>query len=424
MAMIMFLCLFLFFLLGVPIAFALGAASLFSLIYNGGTPLITLPQRIFVAMDSFPLMAVPLFLLAGTLMEVGGVSERIVTFVKALVGHIRGSLAYINVLVSMLFAGISGAAVADTAAVGSVMLPAMKKEGYNMRFAVPLQGAAGSIGVIIPPSIPMIIFAVTAGTVSISSLFLAGIIPGILIGLSLLVLSYFFAGNKESVHQRFSWKEALIRTKDGLIALFMPLIILGGILSGIFTPTESAVIAVMYAIIVGGFIYKELTIKQIPEIVTKTALTTGAVMLIIGTAALYGWILTSEQIPRTVSEFLFTLSDNKWVILLMINVILLIIGTFLETIAAILVIVPIVYPIATAIGIDPVHFGIILIVNLAIGMITPPVGITLLVSSSIGKIPIASTFKYTFIIIIGMLLVLLFINVFPNLVLYVPNLFQ
>lgn len=424
MAGIMFISLFVLLILGVPIAFSLASAGLISVLYGGSIPMIIVPQRLFVAMDSFPLMAVPLFFLAGNLMEFGGVSTRLVGFARSLVGHIRGGLAFVNVLVSMLFAGISGSAVADTAAVGSTMLPAMKREGYDMRFSSSLQASAGAIGIIIPPSVPMIIYAASASGVSIGALFLAGFLPGIMIGLVLIILSYVFSGNVKGEGDSFLWSNVLHKGKDAVFAMAMPAIILGGIMSGVFTPTESAVIAVFYALVVGGFVYRDLSLHHFPEIVKRTALGTGSVMFIIGAASIYGWVLTSERIPQVITGFLLSVSEERWVIILLINLILLIVGTFLETIAAIIIMVPILFPIAVSLGVDPVHFGIILMVNLAIGMITPPVGITLIVACSISKVSIMDTMKYTMSIVGGMLLVLGVVNFLPDLVMLLPNLMK
>jgi len=422
MAGLMFVFLFIFLILGVPIAFALGISGLVTVV-NSGVPLIILPQRIFYTMDSFVLLSIPMFLLAGNLMEYGGVTQKLIDFAKALIGHVRGGLAYVNVLVSMIFAAISGSPVSDTSAVGSIMMPAMKKEGYNMRFVTPLQAAAGSMGGIIPPSIPMIIFAVTAGGLSIKAIFMAGIVPGILVALVLLVLSYIFAGNVDS-RGKFSWRILYEKARDAVLAMFAPFIILGGIISGYFTPTESAVIAVLYALIVGMFVYRKLSVRHFPEIAKKTALATGMVMMILGSASLYSWILSSEQVPQKVAELIMSISDNKWVILIIINFILLIAGTFLDTSSAIIGLVPILYPIAVGIGIDPVHFAIIFIINLSIGMLTPPVGITLMVASSISKVPLLQTMKHTIIVVGGLLLVLVIVTVFPDLVLYVPNMMK
>jgi C4-dicarboxylate transporter, DctM subunit len=293
-----------------------------------------------------------------------------------------------------------------------------------MRFSSSLQAAAGAIGIIIPPSVPMIIYAASASGVSIGALFLAGFMPGILIGLVLIVLSYVFSGDVKGEEIGYSWKNALEKGKNAIFAIVMPAIILGGILSGVVTPTESAVIAVFYSLAVGLFVYKELSLDQIPEIIRRTALGTGAVMLIIGAASIYGWVLTSERVPQVITEYLLSVSEEKWLILLLINLILIVVGTFLETIAAIIIMVPILFPVALSLGIDPVHFGVILMVNLAIGMITPPVGITLIVACSISKVSIMSTMKYTMSIVCGMLVVLGVVNYFPELVMFFPNLLK
>ncbi|WHH59857.1 TRAP transporter large permease [Petroclostridium sp. X23] len=411
-------------IIGVPIVVALGLSSVIALVTQGDIPIALISQRMFTAMDSFPLLALPLFLLAGKLMETGGISIRLVNFASTLVGHIRAGFAMISVVTSMFFAGISGSAVADTAAIGSILIPSMVKEGYDRDYAASVQATAGSIGVIIPPSVPMVVYSLVGG-VSVSKMFLGGFIPGLLSGLSLMVVSYII-GKKKGYEggQRATLKQQWVSFKEALLALMMPVIILGGVMFGIFTPTEAAVIAVAYAFLIGVFVYKDLKIMDIPHILLDSVRDSAVIMVIIGTASLFGWLLTSEGFPQMLGEMLFSISKNPTIILLIINVMLLIVGTFMETNAAIIMLAPIFLPIIQEAGIDPVFFGIVMVVNLAIGMCTPPVGVCLFVTSKIAQRSIKDVTKTVLPFLLAMIIVLILITVFPQLVMYFPNAFM
>ncbi|MCG8638189.1 MAG: TRAP transporter large permease [Desulfobacterales bacterium] len=382
---ILILTLVFLFAINTPIAIAIGAASITAVLIQGDFSLMMVAQRMYGGTDSFYLMAVPLFMFTGTIMEAGGISRRIIDFANALVGWLPGGMAAVTIVSAMFFAGISGSAAADAAAVGAILIPAMKKSGYDSDFAAAVQASGGSIGVIIPPSIPMIIFGFLTGA-SIGRLFAAGILPGILIGLSLIGVASLISWKKGySSTTTFSMKETWVAFKRALLALGAPVIILGGILFGIFTATESAAIAVVYALIVGMFVYKKIRVKDLLPLFISGAITSSIVMFIISTASVFSWIAAIEDIPAQLAGTLLGISDNPIVLLLLINVILLVAGTFIETTAALILLVPMIVAMVPALGIDMIQLGVIVVTNLAIGMLTPPMGICLIVSSSISK---------------------------------------
>lgn len=424
MIAILFLLLAVFCLMGLPVAFAIALASIYGIISVGNIPLMVVPQRMFTQIDSFPLMAVPFFILAGNLMDRGGISIKIINFAGNLVGHIRGGLAMVSVVASMIFGGISGSAAADSAAIGSVLIPAMEKKNYGKSFAAALTATAGSIGVIIPPSIPMVIYAIT-GSVSIGKLFLGGYIPGLLIGLGLMAVSYYFAIKRgypaePKASLKSLWKSFI----ESIWALLMVVIIMGGILSGVFTATEASVVAVVYSIIVGMFVYKQLKLSDLPKIFVESGVTTAMVMFCVATTAILSWILTNQQIPIKITTAILSITQNRIIILILINIILLFLGTILDTTPAIILIVPILLPIVTKLGIDPVHFGLITVTNLAIGLSTPPVGLTLFVSSSIANMPMSKMFKSLIPFWAVMIFVLGLITFIPGITMYLPNKFM
>ncbi|MDI3480403.1 MAG: hypothetical protein PWQ97_58 [Tepidanaerobacteraceae bacterium] len=424
MIAILFLLLAVFCLMGLPVAFAIALASIYGIISVGNIPLMVVPQRMFTQIDSFPLMAVPFFILAGNLMDRGGISIKIINFAGNLVGHIRGGLAMVSVVASMIFGGISGSAAADSAAIGSVLIPAMEKKNYGKSFAAALIATAGSIGVIIPPSIPMVIYAIT-GSVSIGKLFLGGYIPGLLIGLGLMAVSYYFAIKRgypaePKASLKSLWKSFI----ESIWALLMVVIIMGGILSGVFTATEASVVAVVYSIIVGMFVYKQLKLSDLPKIFVESGVTTAMVMFCVATTAILSWILTNQQIPIKMAAAILSVTQNHIIILILINIILLFLGTILDTTPAIILIVPILLPIVTKLGIDPVHFGLITVTNLAIGLSTPPVGLTLFVSSSIANMPMSKMFKSLIPFWAVMIFVLGLITFIPGITMYLPNKFM
>lgn len=407
-------------LIGLPIYVVMGLSVIVYFAISGINP-ITIPHRAFAGVDVFVLMAVPFFMLAGNLMNAGGTTRRLIALADATVGWVRGGLAHVNILVSMLFAGISGSAAADTAAVGSIMIKSMRERGYTTEFATAVTISSSLIGPIIPPSIILIVYAVVAG-VSVNALFLAGIIPGILLGLAQMALVAIYAWkNNFGKGAPFSLSVFLRAFADGMIPLGMPLIILGGIFSGIFTPTEAAATACLYAFVVGMFVYRELKWAELPAIIFDSARMTGSALVIVAIAAPLSWILTKEQIPATVAAAIQTISDNPVVILLFINLMLLVLGAFMEMIAALIIMVPILLPIVTQLGMDPVHFGIVVAINLTIGMITPPVGISLFIGATIARITPERLALANMPFLIVSILVLLAITFLPDLVMFIPH---
>ncbi|KRS18218.1 TRAP transporter large permease [Roseovarius indicus] len=413
---------FLTLLIGLPIYAVMGMSVVVYFIFSGVNP-VTIPHRAFAGIDVFVLMAVPFFMLAGNLMNAGGTTRRLVALAESMVGWVRGGLAHVNIVVSMLFAGISGSAAADTAAVGSIMIKSMRERGYPTEFATSVTISSSLIGPIIPPSIILIVYAVVAG-VSVNALFLAGIVPGILLGVAQMLLVSVYAwrygfGEKG----RFSIVAFLKAFLDGLLPLGMPIIILGGIFSGFFTPTEAAAVACLYALVVGMLIYREISWRDLPGIVIQSARTTGSALIIVAIAAPLSWILTKEQVPATVTAAIQSVSDNPIVVLLLINLMLLVLGAFMEMIAALIILVPILLPVVTGIGLDPVHFGIIVAINLTIGMITPPVGISLFIGATIARISPERLALANMPFLLVSIAVLLLITFVPALVMVLPDLY-
>lgn len=418
MAWLLFGLLLVLFLINVPVAVALGLASMFVLMIQDNVPLMVIVQKMFTSTDSFTLMAVPFFILAGKLMESGGISKRLINFSSTLVGSLHGGLAMVSIVTCMFFAAISGSAAATTAAVGSILIPAMVKRGYDKSFSTAIQAAGGTIGVMIPPSVPLILFGVIAGA-SIGDLFIAGIMPGIFVGISLILVAYFISRKRGyGKEEKSSLKEVASAFKSAILAILMPVIILGGIYGGIFTPTEGSVVAVVYGLIVGLLIYREIKWKDLPEIFISSAVTSSVILFIISCASIFGFLLTREQIPAQISEGMLGITTNSIMILIIINVILLIVGTFLETSAAIVIMAPILVPIASAAGMDLVHFGVIMVVNLAIGMITPPVGINLFVASNIAKIRLEHIVRAIMPFIIVLIIDVLILSFMPSISLF------
>jgi tripartite ATP-independent transporter DctM subunit len=410
--------------LGIPVAFCLAITSLAVLLALGNVPLHLIPQRMFTGMDSFPLMAVPFFIVAGELMNSCGITQSIVRFATALVGSIRGGLAHVNIVASMFFAGISGSAVADSAALGSILIPAMEEDGYPTDFSAAVTAASSVIGPIIPPSIPMVILAMVS-PVSVGALFLAGFVPGVLVGVGLMVLSYFIARkhNYGSKRPMAPARELLASVRGAIIPLLMPIIILGGILSGIFTPTEAAAIAVAYAIFVGFFVLRTLKVRDLPGIFFRAMVVTSTILTVMACANIFSWILSTQQIPQTVGRMCGSVTQNPWILLLLINVILLVLGCFLEGLAAMIIMVPILLPLADLAGIDPLHFGVVVVMNLMIGLITPPLGLCLFVSCSVAKIDLTTVIKATLPFLAVELVTLMLVTYLPGVVLFIPHLF-
>ena len=382
-AEILILTLLFLFAINAPIAVAIGVASIAAIIVQGNFPLMMVVQRMFGGTDSFHLMAVPLFMYAGVIMEKGGISRRIIDFANALVGWLPGGLAAVTIVSAMFFAGISGSAAADAAAVGAILIPAMKKSGYESDFAAAVQASGGAIGVIIPPSIPMIIFGFLTGA-SIGRLFAAGILPGVLIGVSLMAVSTVISRQRGyGATARFSMADIWRTFRRALLSLGAPLIILGGILFGIFTATESAAVAVVYALVVGMAVYRNIRLKDLFPIFRDGSITASIVMFIIATASVFSWIAAIEDIPARLAGGLLAVTADPVLLLLLVNLVLLVAGTFVETTAALILLVPMITAMLPSLGIDIIQLGAIVVTNLAIGMLTPPMGICLIVSGSI-----------------------------------------
>ena len=376
---------FLFF--GLPVGFALGIASLGGIAY-GSYPISVMAQRFFTAVDSFPLMAIPLFMLAGALMSHGGITKRIIDFALCFVGHIKGGLAMVVAITGIIMGGISGSGVADAAAIGAIMVPEMSKRKYDRAFSGALCACCGSIGLIIPPSIAIIIFACTAN-VSIGDLFMAAYAPGICIGLGFLLYCYIIARIKNYPNEeKIQAKETIRRFKDAIWALIMPLIIVVGIRGGIFTATEGGAVISIYGLLVGMFIYKDIKIKDLPAILLEAAESTATIGTIICATTLFSWLLTSEQIPAKITTWLISLTDNKFLLLFLINILLLITGMFIDSGPAIMLLAPILCPVATSLGVNLVQFGLVMVMNLTIGLLTPPVGTAMYVGSNVSGVPI------------------------------------
>jgi len=407
----------------VPIAFSLGFSCLAYLLF-AGTPLIVIPMKMYSGLDIFVLLSVPGFILAGNLMNSGGLTDKIIQFCNSLFGHIRGGLSLANIGASMLFAGISGTAVSDTASIGSIMIPAMKKEGYDPDFACAVTAASSTVGPIIPPSVPIIIAATLCG-LSVGKLFLAGAIPGLLLGVGMMCVAYYISVKRSyPKHARKSLKEIGKSFLDTFWALLMTFIILFGIIGGVFTPTEASVIAVIYALIIGLFVYRKLSFRRIQVITLNSMKTSTSLMILIGFANLFGWILIVEHFPQWISSEILGFSTNPYIVLLLINLVLIFVGTFMETIAALLILFPILLQVAISVGVDPIHFGVIAVLNLIIGLTTPPVGVCLFVAASIGKIPMERISKEMIPFYLVSLVVLALVTIFPSLSTFLPELFM
>lgn len=426
--LVLFGCLFLLIILSVPIGIAIGVSTIITIyLAIDNINVGTVAQKSFTALDSFPIMAIPFFILAGVLMGKGGVSKRLLDFANSLVGFMTGGLALVTILACMFFAAISGSGPATVAAIGSFMIPAMQEKKYGGGFASSLTATAGSIGVIIPPSIPFVLLGVTGG-LSISDLFLAGMFPGIVIGILLMLVSFIIIKmkniNVNRSEKKVDFKKVWTTFYDAIWALLTPIIVLGGIYAGIFTPTEAAAVAIVYALIVGVFIYKELRWKEIYDSLVETIQITGATLYMVGLSIAFAYLLTIERIPGSIAEVILSASDNPIIILLLINLFLLIVGAFIDTIAAIVILTPILLPVAMEIGVDPIHFGVIMVVNLAIGFITPPVGVNLFVSSAVGKVPFDHIVKSSIPLFVTMFVALMIISYVPSLSLFFVELFK
>lgn len=410
--------------LSAPIVFSLALSAL-ALLWDKGmlVPQLVV-QRMFAGIDSFPMMAIPFFMLAGALMDTGGISTRLVRFSNYLVGWIQGGLAHVAILASMFFAGITGSAVADATAIGSTLIPLMNKRGFPTLFSAAVVAAAGVVGPIIPPSIPMVIYGVMAG-VSIGALFMGGFIPGILIGLGLMAVVYVQAKKhgypREAV--RPTVREFLQATVSAFGAILMPLIILGGIFGGVFTATEAAVVATVYAFLMGKFVYKELQWRDFPEILYKAGLSTAMILIIVGVANLVGYIMAVERVPLMVAESFLSITTNKYVMLLLINILLLIVGCFIDGASALIIFTPVLLPLIYKLGIDPIFFGVMITVNLMIGTITPPVGLCLYVTCGIADVRLEQISRTIMPFLLVEVAVLFLITYVPDLIMFLPSIF-
>ncbi|MEZ8575948.1 TRAP transporter large permease [Vibrio splendidus] len=409
-------------LIGVPVGIALAGASMLAILSLPFLNVEFLVQGLVTGLDSFPLLAVVLFTLAGNLMSQGGISKRLLHVAEVFFGHFTGGLGIVAIVACMFFASISGTGSATVAAIGLTMIPSMVKKGYDRSFAGALIASSGGIGVIIPPSVVMIVYAITA-EVSVTKMFMAGIVPGLVVGLVLIgycLIVCKIRGYKGN-DRKATWPERIAALKEAIWAMLLPVIILGGIYSGIFTPTESAAIGVLYGLFFGMFVYKELDYKKVVKIILESSLLVGAVLVIVGASVTFGRILTLERLPTEIAQFILSITDNKLLILLCITALLLIVGTFMETLAAIVILTPILLPIVTALGMDPIHFGIVMIVNLAIGFVTPPLGANLFMASQVGNVPIESLSRAIIGWIGALLVALMLITFIPALSLTLPN---
>lgn len=406
---------------GIPVAITLGISSLAYLLV-AGLPPVVMPQKMYAGMDVFVLLSIPGFILAGNLMNQGGITTRIIRFANSLVGWIRGGLGLTNIAASMLFGGITGTAVADAASIGGVMIPGMKKAGYPGDFSAAVTAASSTVGPIIPPSVPMIIVGALSG-VSVGQMFLAGAVPGILMGLAMMVTAYIIASRKKFPRQEWNGAGEVVRSFGGAIwALAMTFLIIYGLLSGLATPTETAVVASVYAFFVGAFVYRELPIKKVPGIIIDSAVSAAGILALVGFANVFGWILVSERIPQAIADGVLSLTDNKFVVILLINLLLLFVGMFMETIAALIILFVPLLSLAQAVGIEPLHFATFAVLNLMIGLTTPPVGVCLFVCAGIARLPLAPVIVAILPFLFTNIIVLLLVSYIPSLATWLPSL--
>ena len=409
-------------IIGMPVSFAIGVAAMFGTLVLPDVDNATIVQRMLTAINTFPLLAVIFFIFAGQLMAKGGVASRLVRFAEVLVGGLPGALAHIVIVSSMFFGGVTGSAVAEVSSIGSIMIPAMERDGYTRRFATAIVLTSATMGPIIPPSIGMIVFAHVAGNVSIAALFLAGIVPGILIGLSLMVAAFIHGRlyHQKSAPQ-LSGKEKVRRLFDGIAGLMTIVIILGGIVSGVFTATEAGAAASVYAFILTVFIYKEIKLRDLPEIMWECCVTNAVVMMLIATSSIYSWILTYERLPQFLADNVFNVIDSRFQFLLILNIFLLIVGMLIDMTPALIMLVPILLPLAQKFGIDLIHLGLVVIVNLSFGLITPPVGTALFVGVKIAGISMDKVIPPMLPLLACMIAVLLFVTYFPEVFMWIPR---
>jgi len=421
MTVVLFISFVFLLAINVPISFSLLISSLIALAYKG-IPLMVMIQRVVTAADSFILIAIPFFMLAGNLMSGGGISRALTGFANAVVGFVRGGLAHVTVISSMIISGITGSSVADASAIGTIMIPAMIKEGYRKDFATGLVASATTVGVTIPPSIPFVIYGVITGA-SIGKLFMGGMVPGFVFSFFAMIISYFIC-RKQGVGapKRFSFKELRQKTREGIWALLAPVVILGGIIGGVFTPTEAAAVGVLYALFVGFVIHKELKIKDMPQIILESAGTTAIVMLMVVGAFLYSWIITVDQVPQMVARFILSISRDPIIVMFMFVALFIVAGMFIDLGANIVLLIPVLFPVTQQLGIDPVFFGVLTVVALSVGLVTPPVGASLFITCDISKTPLMDAFRASLPYLGGVVVTMALMIFFPEIVMYFPNL--
>jgi C4-dicarboxylate transporter DctM subunit len=411
-----------FIAINVPIAFSMGLASIIGLLLKGNVPLVIVPQKIFTGCDSFPLLAVPFFILAGALMDTGGISLRLVNLARAMVGHFRNGLGMVSIVSEIFFSGISGSTAADTAAIGSIMIPAMNQAGYTPARATAIVCAACGMGILVPPCIAMVIYGGVANA-SIGALFAGGFLPAFVMAMALMIQLNLQARKAGVPPGRWQGIKPLTKSfKESILALFMPIIIFGGILGGVCTPTEAAVLAVAYGLVISMFVYREIDLKKLGEVLIETGVVTGKVMIMVGMASVFAWILTREQVPQALAHFIHSLGGGRILFLFIINIAFLFLGAVLEGVPALIMTVPILLPIATEFGVDPVHFGIILIANMGIGLFLPPVGLGVFIGCSIGKITVSEVAKPLLPYLAVNFATVLLITYWPWLTMVIPGL--
>jgi tripartite ATP-independent transporter DctM subunit len=409
--------------IGVPVAISLAGSSLIYVMLEGVQPHLVVLHRMIGGIDSFPLLAIPFFIMAGSLMNSSGITNRIYDFALALVGWLKGGLGHVNVVGSVIFAGMSGTAVADAGGLGNIEIKAMRDHGYSVDFAVGITGASSTIGPIIPPSLPFVIYGVMANA-SIGKLFAAGVIPGLVMALTMMIMVTYYAHTR-GWHRdaKFSIVALWQTFKRSFLPLLTPIILVGGMTTGVFTPTEAAIAATVYAIFLGMAVYRTLSLKKLIKVSMETAETTALILLIVAGASIFGYLITLTKVTDNVSALVLSITTTPWIVLLMVNIFLLIVGCFMETIAAITILVPVLLPLMTKIGVDPVHFGLVMVLNLMIGLLTPPVGMVLYILARVSGISFERTTKACLPFLIPLLLSLALVTYWPSMVMFLPNLF-
>ena len=425
-ALVLIISFIILLVIGVPIAFSIGISAIITMLVGieAIPAFTTIAQRMATSLDSFPLLAIPFFVLAGQLMNKGGIAKRLINLAKVMVGWIPGGLAFVNIIANMLFGAISGSAAASASAIGGFMSPVMEKDGYPKAFSAAVNITSATTGLIIPPSNILIVYSLASGGVSIAALFIAGYVPGILVGLSLMLVAGYYARRMDvTVTEKVTLKEGIFRFFDAIPSLFMLVIVIGGIVAGYFTATEASGIAVVYTLAL-AMIYREVKIKDLPKIILDTVEIVAIVLLLVAASMALSWVMSFQDIPQSMSQAMLSISDNKVVILLIINVVLLFVGIFMDMTPAVLIFTPIFLPAVVALGIHPIHFGIIMVLNLSVGLCTPPVGSLLFIGCSVGKVSIGKVIKPMLPFWIVMIITLLLITYLPQLSLWLPGLFN